>query len=289
MNSRRRSLPCTLLLFLLLCPAPRTASAQTSSQPARKLDEFGDIQYSDLIARLDNLAVQLQEEAGTRAFLIVYRTRRDLPGLSNKYALRMRSYLVNTRAIPKERVVTVDGGVAQCLTQELWIVPVGAAPVPRRDAYPRVFEDTDSARKFDEHFVPAPGTMHADASDDEIENAALYLEAFATALKREPRSRAHLIGYAQYYIGLLSDYDDEPQGNPPRRVHLDAPGTARRALKTERDILIKTYGIARSRISVADGGYRRFRQVELWIVPPGQPAPPATPNAFPRGRLKRGK
>src|SRR5713226_9545265 len=49
-------------------------AAQTSSATARKFDEFGDIQASDLIARLDNLAVQLANEPNTKTFLVVYRT-----------------------------------------------------------------------------------------------------------------------------------------------------------------------------------------------------------------------
>src|ERR1044072_490235 len=81
------------------------------AQTARKFDEFGDIEASNLIARLDNLAVQVQNEPGSKAFLIVYRTRRDLPGLSNRYANQMRRYLLDAKALPAERIVIVDGGV----------------------------------------------------------------------------------------------------------------------------------------------------------------------------------
>ena len=88
------------------------AQAQTSSALARKFDEFGDIEASNLIARLDNLAVQVKNEPGSKAFLIVYRTKRDLPGLSNRYANHMRRYLLDAKALPAERIVIVDGGVA---------------------------------------------------------------------------------------------------------------------------------------------------------------------------------
>jgi hypothetical protein len=104
-----------LKLLITICLALQLSSstdAQTSNSAARKFDEFGDIQASDLIARLDNLAVTLANEPNSKAFLIVYRTRRDLPGLSNRYAHRMKSYLVDTRGISPERVITVDGGIA---------------------------------------------------------------------------------------------------------------------------------------------------------------------------------
>ena len=123
--------------------------AQTSSAIARKFDEFGDIQPSDLIARLDNLAVTLSYEPNSTAFLIVYRTRRDLPGLSNRYAQRMKGYLIASRGLPSERIVIVDGGVASCLSQEFWVVPPGSAPKPREDTYDNSFKP--SVYKFDEH------------------------------------------------------------------------------------------------------------------------------------------
>ena len=89
----------------------------------------------DLAARLDNFAVRLQEQPNVRGYLIVYRSRRDLPGLSHALALRMKNYLVQRRGLPKERVIVVDGGVASALTQELWIASPGSAPKPRDDAY----------------------------------------------------------------------------------------------------------------------------------------------------------
>ena len=83
----------------MICVVFSVAPAQTSNPTARKFDEFGDILASDLVARLDNFAVTLSNEPGSKAFLMVYRTRRDLPGLSSRYAHRMRSYLVDTRGI----------------------------------------------------------------------------------------------------------------------------------------------------------------------------------------------
>src|SRR5687767_13285832 len=124
--------PLLIIALVLLAPvvphSEQTIIAQAAKQEARKFDEFYDIQYSDLIARLDNFAIQIQTEPGTRGFIVVYRTRRDLRGLSNRYAQRMKNYLVKTRGLSNERVVTVDGGAASCLTQELWIVPPGATP-----------------------------------------------------------------------------------------------------------------------------------------------------------------
>ncbi|HEX8649566.1 MAG TPA: hypothetical protein VF708_01905 [Pyrinomonadaceae bacterium] len=265
----------------LLLQTDFQARAQTGNQTARKFDEFGDIYLSDKKARLDNFAIQLYNEPTTRGFVMVYRSRRDLPGLNHRYARVMRNYLVETRGISAERVVTVDGGVATCLMHELWIVPVGATPTPRSDAYQEPITDTDSARKFDEHY-------YGDSEEDgpwfgTLRDLSTQLEAFAAALQREPRSQAYIIAYAKYYIERGVD-SSRGRDREYRRVYTDPPGIAWKVLKSEKAFLARTYHIAPSRIKVIDGGYRNQRQVELWIVPRGVPAPVPTPNQFPRRR-----
>jgi hypothetical protein len=285
----------TLLILaasLLVASLPNiehSALAQAAPPEARLFDEFEDIQFSDLMARLDNFAIQLQTDPSTRGFLIVYRTRRDLPGLSNRYAQRMKSYLVKTRGISKERVITVDGGVASCLTQQLWIAPPGTAPKPKTNAYSRVFVDIDSVRLFDEFSFYSSRDESEVVSYPVLEDEAGNLEAFAETLRGEPRSRAHVIAYGQYYIerGVM-DYANGQRGKAYKRTHLDPPGTAQQELRAIRNLLVKTYGIAPSRISIIDGGHRKVREVELWIVPTGEVAPIATPNSFP-GRNRRSR
>lgn len=272
----KRSLALSFLSFLIF--AIHT-DAQVDKNVARKFDEFGDVAYSDLIARLDNFAIQLQNEPGTKGFILVYRTRRDLPGLNNTIALRSKYYLVDSRGVARDRIVTVDGGEADCQVQELWIVPIGTTPKPRPDAYERYFPDVDSPRKIDEYgFDPAQARTDVPSWFREDHDAE-YLETFATQLKKQPASSACIIVYAQYnpHPGLIDSGDYEPV----RDVRRDPPGTARRRLQIERARLIKAYGIKSTRIRLIDGGYRKLRAVELWIVPRGEHAPIPTPNSFP--------
>lgn len=263
MNRTLIKLAITLTLVCLALPVDSIAQGQSSAQGARKFDEFGDIYLSDIKARLDNFAVQLQNEPGTRGFIIIYRARRDLPGLNSRLAGRMKDYLVNSRGIPAERVVTVDGGVANCLTQELWIVPIGATPTPRSDAHTNQFIDTDSAWKFDEYYYPLPGNY-----DEGDEYAGNSLEAFAEALRKYARSQAYILVYPEHHIERRSD----------------PPNTALKMLRAVKADLVSKYGIASSRIKLMNGGYRKLRQVELWIVPRGEHAPIPTPNSFPKKR-----
>ncbi|HEY3026147.1 MAG TPA: hypothetical protein VGJ55_08365 [Pyrinomonadaceae bacterium] len=283
-----RRIPPVILVLLFVSFATGTSlssSGRTQNQTARKVDEFGDILYSDLIARLDNFAVMLQAEPNSRGFLIVYGTRRDLPGLSSSLALRMKDYLVNQRGISKDHLFTLDGGILNCLTQELWIVPVGSAPTPRSEAGLR-YPQLDSAWKFDEYdFLPPElykrfGVSRTEDSDPE------YLEAYANEVKKKRGFRACLIVYAQYNPdpGLV-DYAGNYE--PGREVRMDQPGTALKKLEFEKRILMRVYGLPTSRIRTIDGGYRKHRAVELWIVPAGEPLPIPTPNSFPPGRTRR--
>jgi hypothetical protein len=267
-TSRGRLLKLTIILAALgpLLFGVRPASAQ--DQPsARKFDEFGDVMYSDLIARLDNLAIALQGDTKARGFIIVYRSRRDLPGLNNRLAIRAKDYMVNSRGIPKERVVTVDGGEAMCLTYELWVVDPGAAPTPRSDAYPRNF-GAGVTLKFDELYYPLRSDPQGDYGESAEGISQDVLEAFAEALGRQPRALAYVIAYKQHN----------------RDGRTDAPGVSRKMLSAVRGNLIKGFGIAPARIKVLDGGYRVQRQVELWVVPPGARPPMATPNTYPPRR-----
>lgn len=277
---------CSLLFLFLTIATLQSASAQTENNAARKLDEFGDIQYSDLMARLDNFAIELQNQPDTRGFIIIYRTRRDLPGLNHSLAMRMKDYLVNQRGISRERMVNVDGGIAENLTQELWIVPSGSAPTPRSDARIGYLENADSAWKFNEYgFLPV-GQYRRFGVSRNREAEAEYLEAYADAVKKKQNQLACIIVYAQYNPRPgLADYARNYE--PIRETRLDAPGTARKRLELDSGYLMKVYGLPASIIKTIDGGYRKRRSIEFWIVPAGEPLPIPTPNSFPPHRKRR--
>jgi hypothetical protein len=112
----------------------RTASCSTPVRPkpalARKFDEYGNIRFNDEKARLDNFAIQLQNEPTAQGYIIGYGAC-DAEGLTR--ANRAKDYLVNTRGIDSGRLVTTDAGCLPNLQVQLWIVPQGATP-PTGDA-----------------------------------------------------------------------------------------------------------------------------------------------------------
>ena len=76
---------------------------------AREFDECNACTFDDQKARLDNLAVELQNDPSTRGYILAY------------------DYLVTQRGIDASRVVVVNGGFREEDNVELWIVPSGAA------------------------------------------------------------------------------------------------------------------------------------------------------------------
>ena len=107
-----------------------TGSCTTTVQVvaiARLFDQYGNIAFNDEKARLDNYAIQLQNEPGAQGYIIAYGGRRGRAGEAQARADRAKDYMVNTRGIDPGRIVTVDGGYREDLTVELWIVPTGAA------------------------------------------------------------------------------------------------------------------------------------------------------------------
>ncbi|MCA1635019.1 MAG: hypothetical protein LC802_15350 [Acidobacteria bacterium] len=95
---------------------------------SRKYDEYGNIRFNDEKARLDNYAIELQNNPGAQGYIIAYGGRVGRAGEAQRRADRARDYLVNQRGISADRIVTVDGGYREELTVQLWIVPQGATP-----------------------------------------------------------------------------------------------------------------------------------------------------------------
>jgi hypothetical protein len=107
----------------------RTASCSTNitlpPRPPTKFDEYGDIRFNDEKARLDNYAIQLQNDPTAQGYIIAYG---NCAGAAQARADRAKDYLVNTRGIDAGRLTTIDGGCRADLTVELWLVPSGATP-----------------------------------------------------------------------------------------------------------------------------------------------------------------
>jgi hypothetical protein len=96
--------------------------------PAREFDVCCNCTFDDQKARLDNLAVELQNDPSTSAYIIAYTGRGSRAGEANRLGARSLEYLTGQRGIDKSRIVVLNGGYREQDCVELWIVPRGATP-----------------------------------------------------------------------------------------------------------------------------------------------------------------
>jgi hypothetical protein len=105
----------------ILTPAPPPVEP-------RKFDEFPNLAFDDQKARLDNLAIQMQNEPNAQGYIIVYAGRTSRPGTAERLGARARDYLVQQRGLDPSRFTVVNGGYRDSDYFEVWIVPQGAQP-----------------------------------------------------------------------------------------------------------------------------------------------------------------
>ena len=278
----RYSLPGFLLGFLLLSGA----MAQEPRTQAQKFDEFGDELATNVIVHLENFAVELNSQPTTRGFIIVYRTQRDLPGLNLRYALRMKEYMVSRRGVVADKIIALDGGIADNLTQELWVVPVGKTPTIRKDAYSNELTRFATTQKYDSQYFYGinQGVGHYDG---EYWSRALniLLDGFGGVLRSQPQLIGYVIAYGGNRAAEWAELDGA--GKPRRRpVDFDKPAYLRRILRERKDYLVKTFNLDPARVKTVNGGYHKFAAVELWLVPPDDAPPPAVKKSAPKNRRK---
>jgi len=93
-----------------------------------EFDECNNCTFDDQKARLDNLAVELQNDPSKRAYIIAYGGRMSPLSQVEVLMSRARDYLITQRQIDASRLTVVNGGFREEDSVELWVVPSGAAP-----------------------------------------------------------------------------------------------------------------------------------------------------------------
>ena len=150
-----RLLVCALLT--IAAGSELTAHDGAIMTGLRKFDEFGDIKCEDEMARLDNVAIQMQNEPNVKAVLVFFggtKFRGKLPreGEAASRAARLKPYLVDRRGISFNRVMVFDGGYADDWHVEVWLVPLDMwfpPPTPKvPDGGVRFRKGTANPREF---------------------------------------------------------------------------------------------------------------------------------------------
>jgi hypothetical protein len=264
------------ILALLFLALYSPAFAQNVNPSPRKFDELsGNAESEAIKAHLDFFAIELLKQPNAQGHIIMYRSRREPPGKSYRYVQSARDYLVETRGLPSNKIVAVNAGISDSFVYELWLVPLGASAPERRYTYER--EDSDVTYLFD--------LLDTWVNDDvevppSVEDSDWQLSAFAAELKKNPKSRAYIIAYPQYCMNCRYD------GHKAILLR-DSAKTIRDILRAKKNYLVREQGINASRIITVNGGYRKWREIELWMVPPKGYTPILKPNQFPNKGNKR--
>lgn len=90
-----------------------------------KFDEWGDILFSDEKARLDNVAIQLQQQPANIVYLIIHAGQTACVGEAKARGIRAKKHLMSRQIVPS-RIVWIDGGYQKEVVTEVWISPPDA-------------------------------------------------------------------------------------------------------------------------------------------------------------------
>jgi hypothetical protein len=100
-------------------PAPLTC---------RSFDEFPAVARNEEKARLDNFAIELQNDPSTSGYVIVNPGQHGRAGEVQTRSTRIVDYLVYSRRLDGRRIITVVGPARPELMIHLWVCPQGSTP-----------------------------------------------------------------------------------------------------------------------------------------------------------------
>lgn len=253
------------LFFVVASFIVASAQSEQSRPQAKQIDAFGQIQVSDMLARLDYFATELQNNPQSTGLIVIYPQTNKFPGWYLRRGFWAKGYLVKARGLDASRINVVNGGFHNEVGYELWTVPPGAnSPLSPFDWAVQLSREK-TPYLFD-RFVLESAAPVAEYGDYEayLDNKEIY-ESFVAALKSDPAARGYIIAYAR-------------RGN---RV-----GTDRKIAAREKLSILKLHPIGADRIVAVGGGQRPNRMVEVWIVPPGAALPKPTPTVQPKRRKR---
>ena len=94
-------------------------------------DSFEGVSTENLLARLDNFAIQLTNSPrGWKGHVIIYSPLRAGRRAAASYTQRIRNWLIVKRQIDSRKVAIIDGGHRENFAGELYLLPPGVAAPP---------------------------------------------------------------------------------------------------------------------------------------------------------------
>lgn len=240
----RRKLPLTVTILsgMVLFTCPRLAA---QDQIRGKIDQFGNVNAENAMARLDRFALELQAHPESRGIIVASNTvARDYPrGTFLRLAYGYRNYLVKSRAVEADRVSVVEGERKAETRFEFWTLPKNELSSISEEA---TAPEPSSPQLFDSLPI-GPETQCVGELPIELYKLEDGMRILADALQHHARARVWVVVHARAR---------------------DSQAATQTIINKSRRLLIRD-GIKADRILTAVGSPRSSMcgEVKLWIVP----------------------
>lgn len=251
MNSRK-----IFLVFITLLALFQICFGQEKPE-AKQIAEMGKICSEDLMARLDNFFIQLNNEPTALGYIIFH------GGITEGRNLQLINYMTNfypTRRFDKSRLLLLRGENREEECTQFWIVPAGATPIKPETEFTEIkYASTSLFDKSWANFNKTSGKL------DIYENGFYDLgcdfspnrNEFAKVLLSNPALTGYLLIYTEF--GKSKKYGDK---------------IAKFALNE----LTKQHKVPANQLKTIYGGNREQPEIEFWIVPKGEQSPTPKPD-----------
>jgi hypothetical protein len=267
--------------FLAVLLLAVSISAQGNSPEL--IDELSNVPLDELMARIDNLAVQIGSVPNSKALIRIYGGWENSLISSYNHGAVIKAYVKNNMKLSVERFI-------------IQFCNINNEPISTKFF---ILRETDKLETCDENFsIPKETTFFTDIGfysrnfkltpleDLEVGfglSDGEYWQSSLNILKRllndAPENKVYLIAY------LKTNFDEDGNGKllSGRRGRLDKKSDAQKMIQAARKELLKN-GFSASQIVAIDGGYvdAQERRLEFWFVPQGGEIPKPKPDYIPK-------
>lgn len=238
-KSRFGGVLLSTIAVLIICGVTSLcAQAQTS----KKIDQFGNINAEDAMARLDLFALELRSHPESRGIIVASNKAGSPRGAFLRLTYGYQNYLVNARGIEPARVRVIEENKRES-NFELWTLPINQlSAVPERGTRP----EPPAPELFDEIWIGPEAKCFSDLSI-ELYKLADVLRFLSEALRQHSQAKAWIVIH--------------PSTRDSRTINL-------RAINRARQSLIKS-GIKADRILTGVSSPRTgsCASVRVWLAP----------------------
>ncbi len=283
-----RKIILQILAFLLL-----TISISAQDNQPKLVDEFGEMPLDEMRARVNNLALEVNQLPNSKALIKIYGGQQYSFASAYIRGSLMKSIWGNFVKLPTEKLLIQFCSInKEPIRTKFFVVRKNdkVEPCDENLIAPKetvlfetsYFDLNDfSASKIDfnsiEHNYPAVEGTEGDYS----EFAQNILKKF---LKDSPESKIYIIGY------LNSNFEIDENGKfiSRNRNNLDKKSHLNKMFQAAHRELLKN-GFSTSQIKMIDGGYinKSQRRLEFWFVQKGGAIPKPKPDYFPKKKRSK--